>query len=272
MELAIQREKAMLPQYELYPKDLSRRLSTHNRFMHHEGQGWYRCKLCNNKYADDAHTHSKEHVSKLDEMACLDEMLGDSLSARRFSPTPGLMVLADQKSFRQYWGSEVENLPRILLDRLAQGHTIAVRWSKSGKPKTLSLADIESVKLMAVSLEPGHGKYYKEDVRDVQDRAVAFDELPPVAERADYGHFERLIDDDAVKLAHETPKGHGWWPVVQVNWKSQAADFNMSREEYFRLVAQGVLPTFAPCGYQITPGPNGSFIIEAWPIRITSRL
>ena len=271
-EIAVEREKAMLPRFQYAPRSQEQRMDTHRRFMHLEKDGWFRCRLCGNKYADDAHVNSKEHTMKLDEMTSLDEMLGVSLSARRFSPTPGLMVLADQQSFRQFWGSEVENLTRILMDRLARGHTISVRWSKSGKPKVLTLNDIESVKLMAVSFEPGKGKYIKEDPREVQDRAVAYDDLPPVAARADYGHFDRLIDDDAVKLADPVPRGHGWWPVVQVNWKTQADDFDMSREEYFRKVKSGHMPLFAPCKYQIADGPSTGSTIEAWPIRLTSRL
>ncbi len=162
------------------------------------------------------------------------------------------------------------------MDRLRKGHQVAVRWSKSGKPKLLSFSDVESVGLVAVSFSPGQaGKYNHGVGGGLEDIAVRWEDLVD-SERGEFqmdegelaGKFEQLIDPNLeAKLEHKQPAEHGWWPAVHVQWKKQAeAHFGQSRAGYFNKMCKGEEPMYAPCGYQIWDGSN---VVDAWPIRIT---
>ena len=177
--------------------------------------------------------------------------------------------------FKLYWGSRITDLPGILMDRLRKGHQVAVRWSKSGKPKLLSFSDVESVGLVAVSFSPGQaGKYNQGVGGGLEDIAVRWEDLVD-SERGEFqmdegelaGKFEQLIDPNLeAKLERKQPPEHGWWPAVHVQWKGQPADFERDRAGYFQDIASGDAPIWAPCGYQIWDGSN---VVDAWPIRIT---
>jgi hypothetical protein len=267
MSRALEREKCFAPRFNLVPTDLPLRERCHLRNMTRRkfdawSDGWW-CELCH-KWADDMHAKSSGHIAKLDEQSALDEMVGPSFSARRFSNDPGCMKLST-RNFVSFWGERINDLPRILMDRLRCGHTIAIRWG--GTPKMLKLSDIESVGLVAVSFKAMQSGKYNEGCVN-QDFAVKWEALEDVADvPMDGEHFERLIGpDDEVKLANKTPEGHGWWPAVDVRWKGQHADFERDREGYFQAIASGDAPIWAPCGYQIWDGSN---VVDAWPIRIT---
>ena len=137
MALSLARDKAWLCPFLRKPTDLVLRLAIHNnqcleaRKYDQWSQGWY-CRLCE-KWADDAHAASADHVSRLDELTATTEMFGECLSFRRYrKPNVGLPTLCDKKSFTQFWGSRIQELPGVLINRLKNGTEIAVRW---GGPK-----------------------------------------------------------------------------------------------------------------------------------------
>ena len=131
---------------------------------------------------------------------------------------------------------------------------------------------------MACVSYPGQGKYHTESA--TSERALHWSEL--VEEKIQEGHFERLIDDDhhkqpeatdAIKnvpLRHPIPNGSGWWPACIINWHSQHTDHGYAtREAYFIAVFNGVAVVYVVCWYQLF---EGTYILTAWPIRLTSRL
>jgi len=272
-QIQVEREKCFAPRFSLMPKDLDGRVRCHHRNMSKRkyptgGEEWW-CELCH-KWATEEHCTSILHCQKLDEQAAVDEMVGPAGSARRFANEPGLMHLS-ARNFLIWWGLRIPNLPSILMDRLGSGHEIAIRWGGVNcKPKMLRLADVESVGLIAVSFMPFQTGRYNEGTDD-QDVAVRWDILKgEESPMVDHPHFERLIDpNDEVKLSAKVPKGHGWWPAVDVRWKTQADDFWSNRADYFQAIEKGEIPIWAPCGYQIW---DGSRVIDAWPIRLVSRM
>ncbi len=83
---------------------------------------------CAEKWADDAHAGSKDHVTQLDETTASTELFGECLSMRRLQkPNNGLPVLCDKNGFKQFWGSRIGELPCILKDRMCDGVRVAVR-------------------------------------------------------------------------------------------------------------------------------------------------
>ena len=82
-QLAWEREQAWLCPFLRKPTDMALRLAIHNnqcleaRKYDQWSQGWY-CRLCE-KWADDAHAASADHVSRLDELTATTEMFGGVL-------------------------------------------------------------------------------------------------------------------------------------------------------------------------------------------------
>jgi hypothetical protein len=272
-QLALEREQSWLPKFQMVPTDTDMRMRIHNQWMEQRKfdawTDWWWCSLCG-KWADDKHAQSKVHIDRLDETTAMSQMFGECCSMRRFEPSNGLPILCDKKSFKEYWGSRIEELPRILQDRLRRGATVAVRWGGTKcKPKMLAAADITGTQLVCATFLPGSGKYLKPEGME-QDYGFRYEDLPEEGPR-DYGTFERLIPDDGIKTRHEPPKNHGWWPVVSLQWKGMHKDFDFPDEQsYQRAVTKGQEPLWAPCVYQIVDGDgNVVTVIDAWPIRVT---
>ena len=75
------------------------------------------CLLCS-KYNSVEHRASQMRKAPCSEAAACDEMLGCCSRARRFSD--GLKSPMSKESFRNYWGKDVEAMPKILMDRLSK--------------------------------------------------------------------------------------------------------------------------------------------------------
>ena len=83
------------------------------------------------KWATESHSSSKEHSSKITELAACDEMIGVAPSKRRFESTPGLTGTLSRKAFRSYWGADVDSgMGEILRDRLMKGAQLEVKLTK----------------------------------------------------------------------------------------------------------------------------------------------
>ena len=174
----------------------------------------------------------------------------------------------------------MSKLPIIICLIVAVFHVSFAYADVSVRDDSLRTVHLEKPARRIISLAPhvtelvyaaGAGKYLRPD-HELQDRAMAYDDLPEHGPARDYGTFERLIEDDSVKLRDPYPKTNGWWPAVMINWKGQAEFHGMERSQYYQAVASGKLPAYLPCGYQVIDGVSGTTIMEAWPIRLTSRL
>ena len=128
---------------------------------------------------------------------------------------------------------------------------------------------------------PGQGKREVSSDR-LLERAVRWEELSEKVDEAelDFGKFDRLIGDDHHKeggmdnkqmaLRHPIPLGSGWWPACIINWTTQHTDHGYeSHTAYFTAVVNGVATVYCICWYQLHDGTN---IITAWPVFLTSRL
>ena len=105
-------EHFFIPKYHTKPINPASVVSVCSRFITDD-----KCLLCN-AYPTDGHLTSIAHTSKVEEMASADEQIGISLPTRRFMSTLGLRQPLTRKSFRRYWGGEVDTMVSVLIDRL----------------------------------------------------------------------------------------------------------------------------------------------------------
>ena len=254
---------------------------------------WQWCSLCS-KWSNESHNSSDGHKARVAEMAAIDEMVGacSPTSLRRWTPN-GLKEGLTQKSFVEYWGENIATMPQILWNRLSKGVKIEVEIMHEGFKKTtkklLGLDDISSIAFAAVSYA-GTGKYKCIGAR-IPERAVRWEDLEPSLEelmdepqleRPTYGKFDCLIPDGEQKVADTDrsskgvslrdpiPASSSWWPACLLQWNGQHLDHGYPDQQgYFRMVCDGRLCVYALCWYQLM---DGSWILVAWPIYLTSRL
>ena len=267
--------------FTVKPKSALSVAATETRYIS-ERDGWHWCNLCK-KWLDATHRASTEHTTKVHELAAIDEMIGECSpeSARRWSDTPGLTGPLSRGAFRAFWGQNVDQMPQLVMDRLRSGANIEVQmsipeWSqKKLYKKLLSMEDIAGIGFCCVSY-PGSGKYHLH--ADLPERAITWDQLEePVKEDTpsvdENGRkLSRLIDDDAhkVETRDKIPPGSGWWPGCVVTWKGQAQDhLCASAPDYYVSCGWGRIGVYVICWYQLF---DGSYIITAWPVLLTSRL
>ena len=239
------------PKYAEKPRCPKSEDIVNDRFIVKQGsEGHMFCTLCN-KWDSDTHRSSQMHKERCSEMALCDEMVGLCNSTRRWSS--GLANPICKSSFRSHWGKDIDNMPRLLKDRLAKGCRITVtmpHWGKKGK-KTIGLDDIMSLGFCAVTY-PGSGKYRTINSA-VPDRALEWSEIPE--------------DEPLVELMDELPNDAIWWPATVINWHDQHIDHEYSsRDEYFTKVISGILCIFVLCWYQLM---DDSWELQAWPIDMT---
>ena len=212
------------------------------------GTSWW-CHLCG-QWGSDDHTNSKEHSTKVHELASCNEMIGVALRMRRFEKEAGLRGMLSKRRFRDFWGNEVEfKMGDILRDRLSKDAVVKIIHTKV-RTSTITKDNIEALGMHAVTYG-GCGKYSKQDV---EERAIRWDD----------------IEDDGETLIREPlPPKSGWWPALSIFWKGMAEEHGYSKIEYFQHVVAGVLPIYVLCLYQLV---DGTCELQAWPIRICSRL
>ena len=212
-------------------------------------QHW--CNLCS-KWAISAHCESKEHLSKIYELAACDEMIGVANSPRRFAGTPGMVGQLSRASFRSFWGMNVDSaMPDILRDRLSKGARLCCKLGKRFT-RHVTLSNLISCGMVAVSY-PGTGKYGCHST--VPDRAV---------------RWEDIEEDQGTDITAAIPQASGWWPALFVQWVEQHEDHGLAtRGEYFSCVMCGTLPGYAICWYQLV---DGTWELQLWPILIACRL
>ncbi|MFM7982268.1 MAG: hypothetical protein ACKPKO_23410, partial [Candidatus Fonsibacter sp.] len=154
-------ESFFTPKFTPKPKDQMSIASVIRRYSVDKGDGWQWCMLCG-KYITEAHTTMDSHTMAVSETAAIDEMVSICTSARRFSPTAGLTTGLNVKDFKLSWGEYIDEMPKILLDRINSGTSIKVPlsgWGKRGR--VLKKDDILSVGMDCASY-PGQGKYHTE--------------------------------------------------------------------------------------------------------------
>ena len=202
------------------------------------------------KWGSDDHTNSKEHSTKVHELASCNEMIGVALRMRRFEKEAGLRGMLSKRRFRDFWGNEVEfKTGDILRDRLSKDAVVKIIHTKV-RTSTITKDNIEAWGMHAVTYG-GCGKYNKQDV---EERAIRWDD----------------IEDAGETLIREPlPPKSGWWPALSIFWKSMAEEHGYSKIEYFQHVIAGVLPIYVLCLYQLV---DGTCELQAWPIRTCSRL
>ena len=110
------------PKFVASPQDPTTYGTTEHRYQVLR-EGWLWCTLCS-KWSTDDHKRSQSHRDKVSEMATIDEMIGSTLSLRRFSLQPGLQGPLSQHAFKAYWGNNVETMPKLFMDRLK-------KWNQS---------------------------------------------------------------------------------------------------------------------------------------------
>ena len=225
----------------------------HNLVMKFKEAPWggtsWRCQMCG-KWGSDDHTHSKEHSTKVHELAACNEMIRVAYSMRRFEEEVGLRGQLSKRRFRDFWGQEVDaKMGDILRDRLSKGYCVKIKHSKSWV-STITKANVESLGVHAVTYR-GCGKYTKQDL---EERAIPWEE----------------IEDDKETLIREPLSlQSGWWPALSIHWKGMAEEHSLSKIDYFQHTISGALPIYVLCWYQLA---DGAWEMEAWPIRICSRL
>jgi hypothetical protein len=221
---------------------------------------------------------------RLNEMAAADEMVGPCQSKRRFESSPGLQAGLTRKRFRAFWGDRIDSMPRLVQERLNNNATIEVSFFTGKQKIKLTKERIVNLGFGCVSY-PGVGKYLPEVDRCIRWENLAdtelFEDTPLVS--ADGVITERLIDEKNEDQASMLDKcldgtvirGHngvtrGWWPVVVINWDTMAKDHGFTdHREFFRLQAEGRIPLYVTCWYQLA---DGSWILIAWPVFALSRL
>ena len=137
----------------------------------------------------------------------------------------------------------------ILRDRLSKDAVVKIKHRKAWT-STITKDNIESLGMQAVTYS-GCGKYSEQVV---EERAIRWEE----------------IEDDRGTLIREplSPQS-GWWPALSIHWKGMAGEHSLSKIEYFQRTISGALPIYVLCWYQLV---DGAWEMEAWPIRICSRL
>jgi hypothetical protein len=244
------------------------------------------CCLCA-KYSTGGHQQSAEHIKRLNEAACCDEMIGWAVSVRRHSKFPGLPGQCTSIRIKEFWGNSVDyKMIGLLWSRLAKGARFQVDmtevWGRrSGKPWYLELGqdEVKSIAFGCVSYS-GSGKYNESDRVIHWDDLVAEDHDRSVWQLEKTGvddlHFERLVDDDFDKQKDGGGFGapvdgtRGWWPVAIIHWKTEARDHGMQDElEYLRQQRLGLRPEYAVGWYQLT---DGRWVLVLWRVIARSRL
>jgi hypothetical protein len=286
MNFMRQIDELFAPKFAMEPKSKLSWDECHNRYMSLRGewQQWY-CDLCE-KYADDNHSSSAQHKLRLNEMAAADEMVGPCGSKRRFEPQPGLQLGLTRKRFRSFWGAQVDNMPKLVQDRLNEGATIEVSFFTGKRKITLTKERIVNLGFGCVSY-PGTGKYCPQI-----DKCIRWEDLsetPLLEDMPMSGNCEQLIDEknedqagmlakmssmekhmDGTVVRGRDGSVRGWWPVVIINWDTIAQDHGfMDHREFFRQQAAGLIPLYVTCWYQLA---DGSWVLVAWPVFLISRL
>jgi hypothetical protein len=244
--------------------------------------------VCCAKYTGDSHKASSLHITKVNELACCNMMMGIG-GSRRFSPTAGCMGHCNVHKFRRYWGLDVDRqFVNILNDKLQNGTIISVElpYKCNGKPATkfLTRGDINSA-VFAPASYGGDGKYKQgldccldwscedlwTDDTPLQD-APSLGHMTEKGASCEGGDGEVLIreKDEALNYGREV-SGRGWWPVCAVFWDDQHTDarFDGDSAQYRVNVMNGSLTAYVLCWYQLH---DGSEIITAWPCFFRSRL
>jgi hypothetical protein len=282
---------------------LSTKLYWEARFLPKPDKEWYKwtevqqCEprdygmvwcVCCSKYFDEGHKVSSGHVTRVEELACCNMMMGIG-GARRFAKTCGLMGRCNAYEFKRFWGEDVDRqMTNILKDKLKSGTVINVElpYKYRGKPFTKALypKDIESL-VFAPASYGGDGKYLQnrdccldwsceelwQDNTPLQD-APALGHVTEAGASCKGGDGEVLIreKDEALNYGRAVD-GRGWWPVCAVFWEGQHRDarFEGEPQDYRVLVMSGSLTAYVLCWYQLH---DGSSIIQAWPCFFRSRL
>jgi hypothetical protein len=76
------------------------------------------------------------------------------------------------------WGKNIDNMPKLLMDRLSKGCRITIslpHWGKKAK-KTIGIDEVRSLGFCAVTY-PGSAKYRTKNSA-APDRALEWDEIP----------------------------------------------------------------------------------------------
>ena len=188
------------------------------------GQDAWWCQACK-KWSSDSHINSKEHSTKVHELAACNEMIGVAYSMRRFEEEVGLRGLLSKRRFRDFWGQEVDaKMGDILRDRLSKGSVVKIKHSKSWV-STITYKNVESLGVHAVTYR-GCGKYTKQAL---EERAIPWEE----------------IEDDKETLIREPLSlQSGWWPALSIHWKGMAEEHCLSKIYYFQHTISGALPFY----------------------------
>ena len=163
------------------------------------GVAWRKCLLCTtskDKWADESHRSSSQHLKRAEEECYLNSVLGPSLNGRLFGPdgVHGCRTLS-RRAMKDYWEQHLENMV-----------TIAQKSFKAEPPSTTSIRatdlqprrrakDVTGVSLKVVSYLVTQGKYQAQK-NQLWDWWVLLDDVPEEEE----GHGDDL----------------GWRPVLQV--------------------------------------------------------
>ena len=163
------------------------------------GVAWYKCLLCTtskDKWADESHLRSSQHLKRVEEECYLNSILGPSLNGRRFGPdgVRGCRTLS-RRAMKNYWGQHLENMVTFAQKKFQSGTAIHYKYSNNQPAAKVEGKDVTGVSLKVVSYLATQGKYHTQK-NQLWDWWVLPDDVPEEEE----GHGDDL----------------GWWPVLQV--------------------------------------------------------
>jgi hypothetical protein len=181
------------PESALKPVSAEDRRSVNARFLIKRNFTTF-CKLCNKE--GDEHVWSKGHMSRVDDQARMDKLVGPSsyprlIDGRGYVPSKNVI---DPDEATAYWGPWAHLMHRNVAARL-KGKGFHVRlYSKTSKRFFVSADQISGLSSALVSYCHGEGRYGSKNY---------------------------------IRFWHELPcpdireSGHSWWPVCLIAFKKQ---------------------------------------------------